>query len=130
MLKRFLIASVLTTFLQVTVYVLLLQTGIFVSGYFNHLHNSVSFGISVSVSIVLFSIVIFFCNSITTLFAGRVVYFSVLVLAALMMVFYHLDHIYFRPYRTLFIMVSSLLAVFSKLPIDRMLTRFMTNYRG
>ncbi len=128
MVKKLLIFVLGTTILQLVTYVLLLQIGILISNCYGNPHKSISFGISVNVSIMVFFLLAFVGNLLTTLTNKKAVYNSVLLITSLLLIGYHFYLYTHWPNRALFIMAISSVSMLSKLFYDKLLGNLTTGW--
>jgi uncharacterized membrane protein len=128
MVKKLLIFVLGTTILQLVTYVLLLQIGILISNFYGNPHKSISFGISVNISIIVFFLVALIGNLFTTLINKKAVYNSALLITSLLLIGYHFNLYTHWPNRALFIMVISSVSMLSKLLYDKWLGRLTTGW--
>jgi hypothetical protein len=127
MLKRMLFLVFGTTIVQVVIYTILLQSGLFIEKHVDiPKHGVVDWGLTIPYSVLLFSEIVFFLNLLTTVINRKWFNYAAIILAITFYVIGWGEDFDTHPYRTSFLILAGITSIMTKLPVDGY---FRTKYK-
>jgi hypothetical protein len=127
MLRRMLFLVLGTTVIQVVVYTILLQSGLFIEKLaYIPKHGVVNWGLTILYSVVLFSEIVFSLNLLTAVINRKWLSYAAIILAITIYVIAWGEDFDTHRYRTSFLILAGIISITIKLSIDKL---FGTMYR-
>ncbi|MCX2745458.1 hypothetical protein OO013_16380 [Mangrovivirga sp. M17] len=121
------IKSIIATVLQTTIYILLFAMG-WILGMVIHnpssmtIAETVGFAAFIKFSIILFGTAMLIMNVVLKLLNRRWLH-GIMILFTVSYILYWGQGISYTPYKTLLFLITGIVAIYSKIPIDRLLNK-------